>query len=277
MDCAVALYAAALLHISLFFGMQHANGHDYPPFTLRTVGDGLVPIDIDIMDLYEANGTMIVTSRFGKGYKVILIGLSGYKICTVRNRNNVIYACKDNVDESVDAMELYTFGTDTLLILRVEGKAHRFGMQPNGDFIVISPREFTYRRRRVSIPYALSLCQTETTREVDVIKSSNSQMENYCYLAEDGYKITKLKDCNTEIWENIDGLEHIREVLANHTTSGAKLVSITVEGPNESKLEYYVGDQGGYHEVSYAEYFASLACGSSCIAELLRDKQGVPV
>ncbi|KAK1444445.1 hypothetical protein BgAZ_103510 [Babesia gibsoni] len=230
----------------------------------------LMPAVVDVSRIDLNNGYNISLSQLGEGSQAIGVPSDGYKITQLVYGKNQIYVANEEKGEVVENFTVYISNGDMVVIVRVNGNELKFGLVGDG-FVLLTPKEYDYRITQMGEPYTLDLSNRESTDEVDVIYAPLNDIITHNYIVQNGVKTVRVVDNTTALWEAEDG-EIVKDVNMTEL-SKAKLVSLIIENPNESKMNYYIGDDCGYHTLSPEEFYKCFVSDNDTIDSLLNRKK----
>ncbi|KAK1444578.1 hypothetical protein BgAZ_104840 [Babesia gibsoni] len=276
MDWSLVRCAIALLHIWLFLNIGHAVGQNPGSrlllchFKDQTYNRTLIPAVVDVSRVDLNKGYNVSLSQLGEGIQAIGVPSDGYKITQLVYGKNQIFAVNEAKCEVIEKFTVYSANDDIIVIVRVNGRDIKFGLVGEG-FVLLTPKEYDYRITQMGEPYTLDLSNRESTDEVDVIDAPLNDIITHNYIVQQGFKTVKVVDNTTVLWDGEEN-EHIRDVKLTEL-SKARLVSLIIENPNESKMNYYIGDDCGYHTLSSEEFYKCFVSDNDTIDSLLNRKK----
>ncbi|KAK1443207.1 hypothetical protein BgAZ_200830 [Babesia gibsoni] len=272
MASSLTKFAIALFAIPILFGMELTVGMNPVVNEYVTDGEKLTAVVVDLQELRQDERYLSVRLPFGSGYQFFIVPFTGHVISGIISGNSEVYMCDSSRGESVNVIEVFYHEEEAFLEACIGEERLRFG-QVGEVFVRLTPTEYHYRLTRMGRSYTLDVSETEDTEEVDVVTQNLFERDTLVYKPRYGTKVDKLVDGEITVWKDCSGDDVITEVMATSFSDEEKVLFLTIDNHQETKVQCYIGEGDGYYPMSFEEYFRCVLYGEDFFQTILQTKK----
>ncbi|KAK1933345.1 hypothetical protein X943_003253 [Babesia divergens] len=269
MTTVVGMYfgALCLLQLLLSSGMVRANNPI--AFDVESLVAPTNYITLDISDLEFDWRYHYVVLPFGEGFQVLVVAMGPYHFERVMHGDTKVYSCDVEVGCHIQFVSVIENAEHRLISVRANGENLRFAMM-DGSVVRLTPKEYNYTLKLMASSETLDINQRETTDQVETTVTTSNGRTVVDFDAFGDYKIDKIVDGETVIWEYKEHGEFCTALQVSFI-GDYRLVEFIEEGKTYTEDHYYAGKDGRYVPISDSDFFICRLLGENFIEEVMDD------
>lgn len=272
MTAVVAMYfgALCLLQLLLSSGMVRAKNPIIPDVESSLGLSNYVTLDLSEPEFnFKYN---YVITPFGEGFHLLVVPMEPYKFECVMHGNTKVYCCDVEAECHIELVSVVENEEHCLISVRMSGEDLRFAMIDE-SVVRLTPREYSYTLNLMASSETVDINQHETNDQVKTLVATSSGRTLVKFYAFLEYKIDKIVDGETVIWEYKTHGEYCTGLEAAFI-GDYRLVQFIVEGKTYTEDHYYLGKDGRYTPISMERFFGLMIGGEAAIEHVMNRAEG---